>query len=100
MAVESFILGECGANRLELGFLLVTRDGDMAALPSGDALLQGGVVQRATAPQRVRQRPLLGRRGTQFLFECLVYGLLVYWFHTPLFCLIGAEVAGTWLAAG
>jgi hypothetical protein len=53
MAVDGGVFRELLTDRLQLGFLLIPREGDVAALPGGDALFQGGVVERATAPQDV-----------------------------------------------
>jgi hypothetical protein len=39
MRVDGGVLRECGPHRLQLGFLLEARDGGMALLPGGDALL-------------------------------------------------------------
>src|SRR5262249_15800540 len=57
---------------LEFGFLLVAREGDAAALPGGDALLQSSVVERATVPEDALQRTLLCGRGPQLLLVGLV----------------------------
>src|SRR5262249_1076239 len=64
-----------GPDRLELRFLLVARDGDAAALPGGDALLKGRVVERAAMPEYFVQHPLLRGRWPQFLFVGLAYAL-------------------------
>ncbi len=71
--MDGGVLRELRADGLQFGFLLVARDGDVAALPGGDALLQGGVVELAAAPQHFLQRPLLGGRGTQLLFVGLAH---------------------------
>ena len=42
--------GISGANGFEFGFLLVARDRDVAPLPGGDALLEGGVIEIAATP--------------------------------------------------
>ena len=75
---------------LQLGFLLVARDRDVAPLPGRDALLQGGVVEHATAPEHLLQRPLLGGRRPQLLLVGLAHRWLL---HMVLFCLIGTEPA-------
>jgi hypothetical protein len=46
MAVDGGVVRELLTDRLQLGFLLRAREGDVAALPGGDALFQGGVVER------------------------------------------------------
>jgi hypothetical protein len=48
---------------LQRGFLLATRDRDVAASPSGAALLEGGIGEHAAAPQHRVQRLLLGERS-------------------------------------
>ena len=53
VAVEGGVLRHVRTDILQLGFLLVARDRDVAALPGGDALLQGGVGERATAPEHL-----------------------------------------------
>ena len=88
--MDGGVLRKLRTDGFQFGFLLEPRDGDVAPLPGGDALLQGGVVEIAAAPQHLIQRPLLGRRGTQFLFVRLAHSLLI---HRYLFCLIGIELA-------
>src|SRR5262249_32944073 len=56
-----------GADVLQLDFLLIAREADVAALPGGDALLQSDIVEGTTAPQDTLQRTLLGGRGPQLL---------------------------------
>jgi hypothetical protein len=75
VAVESSILGERFANAGQLGFLGVTFHRDVAALPCGFALLQGNVVERATAPQDKLELALLFGRRPEFLFEGLTHGI-------------------------
>ena len=65
VAVEGDILWERLTDGRELGFLLRAGEADVAALPGGDALLQGRVVEGATAPQDLLKRTLLGGRGPQ-----------------------------------
>src|SRR5262245_41418943 len=69
----------------------------LAELPPGLTLLQGAVVERATARQNRLQRLLLLRRGFQLELEGLACALV---FHTTLFCLIGENPAtsGTFVA--
>jgi len=62
----------------------------MTPLVGGDALLQGGVVERAAAPEHFVQRSLLSWCRTELLLERLAHGLL---YHTALFCLIGVHSA-------
>src|SRR5262249_49918216 len=90
MRVDGRVFGDLGADRLQLRCLLVAADADAASLPRGDALLQGGVVELAAAPQDFVQRPLLGGRRTTLLLECLAPCLL---FQVALFCLIGVHSA-------
>src|SRR5260221_10951763 len=75
--MDGGVFGELSTDSLQLGFLLVARDGDVAPLPGGDALLQGGVVELAAAPEHVVQRPLLSGRGSPFLFVRLASRLHV-----------------------
>ncbi len=51
--VDCGVFRELGADHLQLRLLLIARDGDVAALPGGDALLKRGVVERATAPEHL-----------------------------------------------
>src|SRR5262249_23603481 len=66
------------------------RESPAAALPSGDALLEGGVVAVAPAPQDAIQRPLLGRSRPPILLVGFARHL---WFHRLLFCLIDKVLA-------
>jgi hypothetical protein len=84
VAMESGVLGELGTNVLEIGVLLLPRDADVAPLPGGDALVEGDVVERATAPQHPLQRTLLSGRGPQLLLVGRAHALLV---HRALCCL-------------
>src|SRR5258708_15612555 len=53
----------------------LARDGDVAALPGGDALRQSGVVERAAPPEdRLKLALLFGRRP-QLLLERCAHGL-------------------------
>ncbi len=72
VAVDGSIVRERGAHGLQFGRLVEARDGDMAPLPRGDALLQRGVVEIATAPEHCVQRLLLGGCRPQLLFVRLV----------------------------
>src|SRR5262249_29197292 len=56
-------------------FLLRAREGDAALFPQGDALLQGGVVERAPVPQDHLQRTCLCGRGPEFLLIGLAHRL-------------------------
>jgi len=60
---------------LQLGFLRRARDGAVAALVGGDALLQGRVGERAAVPDHCVQRRLRSGRWTQLLFERLAHAL-------------------------
>ena len=51
VAVDGGVFGHLCPDGLQLGFLCKARDGDVAALPGGDALLERGVVERAAAPE-------------------------------------------------
>jgi hypothetical protein len=90
MAMDGGILWHSGANVLEFGFLLKTRAGDPHALPGGDALFQRRVVERATQSKHTPKRPLLFRRGLEFVLVGLAYRWL---FHAFLFRLVSAKVA-------
>src|SRR5260370_40360123 len=75
MAMERGVLRHRRPQVLQLGFLLVAREGDAALFPERDALLQGGVVERATTPQDHFKRALLGGRGPESLLIGLAHGL-------------------------
>src|SRR5260221_11425695 len=77
VGVNGRVCGELGADSLQFRFLLVARDGDVAPLPSRDALLHSGVVEIAAAPEDCIQRALLGGRGPQLLFVRLAHRLHV-----------------------
>src|SRR5262249_11326449 len=68
-AVDRGVLRILRPDSLQLGFLLLAREGDTAALPGGAALLQGRGVAGAAAPQDTLQCPLLGRSGPELLFQ-------------------------------
>src|SRR5262249_17996553 len=80
MRVDGSIVWERGAQVLQLGFLLEAgRRFTLATLPPRLALLQGGIVERATAPEHLLQRPLLCGRRFQLLLKglaraCLSHG--------------------------
>jgi hypothetical protein len=78
VAVEDGLLWELGADGLALGFLLVVRDGDVAALPGRNALFEGDIGDRATAPQDTFQRTLLRGRGPEFLLLGFAHRLHVW----------------------
>jgi hypothetical protein len=92
MAVEGSVLQKRRADILQFGFLLELRDGDLAALPGGDALLQRCVVEHSAAPEHRVQRTLLGRRRTEFLFVGLADGATLL-LHMRVSCLIGTGAA-------
>ncbi len=84
MAVDRGVLRILRPDGLQLGFLLVAREGDTASLPGGDALLQGRGVEGAAAPQDNLQCPLLGRSGPELLFlGCTTHRLVLV--HVLLF---------------
>jgi hypothetical protein len=89
MAVDAGVLRERRAKVLQLGFLLIARDGDARPLPGRDALLQGRVVEPVTQAKHTPKFPLVGGSG-------LGYGWL---FHRSLFCLIGTKLAKVRLLA-
>ena len=112
MRVDGLILGERSTDVLAFCFLLVPRDGDTTPLGGDDALLSRRVVQVAATPHHSVKRPLLGRRGRQFLLVGLAYRGLA---HVSLFCLadsypvmpwaqastrLTTAAAAPWLAAG
>jgi hypothetical protein len=72
VGMDGGVVWKRGADVLQFGFLLVARDRDVAALPGGDALLQGGIVEAAAAPEHLIQCAFLGRGGPQLLFVGLV----------------------------
>src|SRR5215469_13988709 len=65
--MDRLVLGELFAEVLELCFLREAFHRDAAPLPGGLTLLEGDVVEGATAPQDHVQRLLLLRRCPQFL---------------------------------
>ncbi len=75
MGVDRLILRERFADVLQLGFLGVAFHRHVAPLPGGLTLLQGGIVERAAAPQNDVELALLLRRRPQFLLVGLAYGL-------------------------
>src|SRR5262245_23518455 len=77
MGVDTRVLRELLPYDLQLGFLLIARDGYMAALPGGDALLQRGIVEIAATPKHFVQHPHLCGSRTQFLFVRLAHHLHV-----------------------
>src|SRR5262245_11689324 len=74
----------------KLGALLRLGHAHAAFVPRLFALLQGSVAELTTATQDKRQRPLLLRRGLEFVFEGLPHHLRV---HNHLFRLIGTKTA-------
>src|SRR5258707_11370109 len=78
MGVDTGLLRHIHAQVLELRFLLVPREGHAALLPQRDALLQGGVVERATAPQDRLKLALLSGCRLELLLVSLVYRLLAH----------------------
>src|SRR5258708_34190421 len=73
--VDGGVVGQVGAQVLELRFLLVAARGHAALAVEGDALFQGGVVERATAPQDSSKRTFLVGRGLQLLLIGFARGL-------------------------
>src|SRR5262245_36373815 len=49
--VDGRVLWEFCADGLQLGFLLIARDGDTASLPGSDALLQASVIESRHKPR-------------------------------------------------
>jgi len=86
--VNRRILRELTTDVLQLRFLLEARDGDPYSLPSGDALLQRRVVERAAQSKHTHKRLLLLKRGIEFVLVRFAYRLLV---HSELFRLIRTE---------
>jgi hypothetical protein len=89
-AVEGGVRRERRPESLQLGLLVGAREGDVAALPGGAALCQGGVGERAAAPEHLLQRPRLARCRTQLLHVGFASRWLV---HREQFCLIGTRLA-------
>ncbi len=75
MAMDGGVVREVLTEVLQLGFLLIARDTDVAALPGGDALFQGGVIERAAAPQDELKLALLAGCRPQLLLERLAHRL-------------------------
>jgi hypothetical protein len=84
------VLWHLGFDARKLGFLLEVANGNTAPLPGFTAFAHGGVVDVVAERQGTLKHPLLFRSGLQFVLVGLAYRLL---FHTPLFCLIGAQTA-------
>src|SRR5262249_8909313 len=76
VAVDGAVLRERLAQLLQLGFLLVARGAlALPAAPPGEALLQRAVVERAAAPQHLRQRLFLRWRRLEFVLERLAHAV-------------------------
>jgi hypothetical protein len=106
MRVEGGVRWACGTHRLQLGFnsastrlqlgfLLEPRKGDVAAAGGGAALLWGRVGARAAAPEHLLQRPRWGGCRAQLLLDRLAHGWL---FHIGLVCIGLVCLIGTNLA--
>src|SRR5262249_16576959 len=92
-------------------FLLEARGcSALPAPPPGEALLQGGIVERATTPEHRLQRPLLLWRRPQFVLERFAHGGgglhagcvgdgLLHRLHRPSFCLVDARRQAAELSA-
>jgi hypothetical protein len=78
VAVDGGVLGKRGADILEFGVLREPRDGDRAALPGGDTLLQRRVGERAAAHEDALKLPLLGGRGPELRLVGFMAGRLVH----------------------
>jgi hypothetical protein len=83
MGVHGGVLGKLSAQILQFHLLVVAREGDTTTLPRGDALLQGGVVELAAAPQYLVQCPLLSGCGPQLLLVGLAAGRLIHKLTIP-----------------
>src|SRR5262249_6580706 len=70
MTMAGGVLPELGADRLQLRFLLESGDGDAAALPGDNALLQGDVVETTAEQQDALQRSLLRRSRSSISSPC------------------------------
>jgi hypothetical protein len=90
-AVEGSRLRERGAHILQLRFLRVATDGDLAALPGGDALFPGSVVELPAPHQDALQFPHRLGSGLQLIRERLAQTLQVV--HGAPFCLTDAHPA-------
>src|SRR5262245_46891620 len=67
MAVDGLVVWQLRTECFQLGFLLIPCDRDAALTPQRDALLQGGVVEGATAPQDSLKLALLVGGRAQLL---------------------------------
>lgn len=90
VAVNGCVLRECGADVLQLGFLLVAGEGDATAAVGSDTLLQGRVVEPAARPQDAIQHLLLCGRWFDLVLVGFSQTLL---FHTFPFRLAEADSA-------
>ena len=73
MAVDGGVLRERCAEVLQLRFLLIAREREVAALPGGDALLQRRVVESTAQSKHTPKRPLLLKRGLEVVLVGLAY---------------------------
>src|SRR5262245_47075531 len=73
VAVNRRVCRHLGAEVFQFGFLSVAQEGDATLPIHGAALLQGGVVERATAPQNRSQRPLLFGCWLELVVEGLAH---------------------------
>src|SRR5258706_11681823 len=67
MAMDGTVLGQVRTQVFQLGFLRIAREGHATLAVEADALLQSGVVERATAPQDRLKLTLLDGRWLELL---------------------------------
>jgi hypothetical protein len=90
MRVNSGVLRKRSTDILELGFLLIARDGDVAPLVGDDAVLERRIVEPAAQAKHAPKLLLLFWRELEFVLERLAHRLAL---HSIQFCLIGAVTA-------
>src|SRR5262249_10712277 len=90
MAMDGRILRERRPDVLQLGFLLIPRDGDASAAIRSYPLFESGGGQDATQATHALKFPLLSGTGIEFVLEGLAHCPL---FHSLLFCLIAVKSA-------
>src|SRR5262249_52370331 len=74
--MDGDVLRQLGPKGLQLGFLLIAREADVAVLSRRDALFQSDIVERVAVPEDVLKLMLLRGRRPQLL----LVGLAARWF--------------------
>ncbi len=90
LRVDLGVFGQRFFDARQFGLLLVVRDADTAHAPRFAPFPYSSVVDVTAEHERTIKRPLLFRRGFEFVLVGLADALL---FHRSLFCLIGEKPA-------